>query len=113
MPNLVAKLLIPNEVKEQSIGVFCTLTATVDAETFRAFVEKDVSLWQQIIPNEFKEEVKIGAQDYMQFIKMANESLVMEWVLEARPDLVSVLNSAEGRLWFYRQWAEITREIGV
>ena len=113
VPGGVANVLIPPSIKDQAIEVFLIVVAKIDALTFQGMVDQDVSIWRQCIPDQYKPDFVSAAKENAMWIKLASEKMILEWVLEAREDLVPVLGNAIGRLWFYRQWAEIIREIEV
>lgn len=112
-PNFLARAMIPDEIKAQAIEAFNAIAGDISVDQFRDLITLKVSLWQQCMPQQLKDAVTDHAKDYKMFISLANESLIMEWVLEARPDLSGVLGTETGRLWFVKQWNEIMKAIGV
>lgn len=113
MPNFIANAMIPDEIKQKAIEAMGIFTGAIDVDQFRDLVTLNVSLWQKCLNDELRDKVIANSGEYKTWIKLANESLILEWVVEARPDLETVLSTDTGRLWFYRQWTEISRALGV
>lgn len=111
MGTSIANILIPHELKEQALEGLRLLTDPIDAGLFQDFIDRDVSLWRQVTPPELQVVLKTGAQEYMTWINMASENLILSWFKEGRPDLAAVMNTEASRLWFFKQMAEIKREI--
>lgn len=101
--------LIPAHVKQAAIQGFLDLTSELDVRSFRLMIEKNLSIWHQILAPEQRDFYIQGAKDSLisSLIPLADQNLVMNWVTEARTDLKVVLSTTAGRLWLLRQVNEI------
>lgn len=107
--------LIPGDVKRGASDYFVRLTNDLDEEDFRALIDKDLSVWADILPSNIKVFLFEGARDRMTKIwgQMAPDSLIAQFIMEARPDLNNLFESPVTRDWLMRQIAEFRQELGV
>ena len=111
--NSVASLLIPQDIKERVTGFFLEVTEPLNVKDVSRIIELDLSVWRNILTEPIRAQWRAEVEEYGKWAKLVNASLVLGWIGNVRADLLPTLNTTEGKLWFYRQWAEITREIGI
>lgn len=111
--NSVLNMVIPGDIKVLAIQGFLEIVEGLDNATIQAFVDNDVSLWKQIIPESHKPVLIEGSKQYMVYAKMANPDLILGWISEARPDLAAAVSNEKGAYWFWKQWHELEEVFDV
>ncbi len=104
-------MLIPQDVKDEAIRVFLELTAELDAASFQNLVNVNASVWHELLDDNTRASMRVMAADAGSIVNLFDEGLVLNWIVDARPDLREVFLVTEARQWLARQIAEIRGQV--
>jgi hypothetical protein len=104
-------ILITGLISPYVIDAIRALTSELTLDLVAVLVERNASLWRDCVPEDGKLMMREKAKPYEDAASRIPNNMIQDWVISARPDLVSIFSSMSGRAWLENTIAEIRREI--